>query len=488
MSTRINKTNKTTPVSADELLIYDSQDTSDDKNITLGQVATFTENQNSSIAGTKIFQNGVELQKGSIAFGQYSPLPTGIGSYIAQYTHPTYGARLLGYNGLNYQDLNIGSMPTAGSFSIKSLANGDCNFGYNANITGNCTANKFYGDGSKLTGIISGVSEFDNKGTVTTDITLVENKITTGYWSGTNTITLPTITDTTKQVVCILDFTTASSAYPIINKTKSLTGTISVTNGSATVAGTGTLFTTELQVGDTLIIASVEYKVTTIASNISLTLTSTYAGTTASGLTVGRKIIRWSDKTSGKAPNAYSILTNIRNELKFKSIWEGGLLYWEVEYTSYGGTEVAWVQPVLANNGTLGDSNTELACYNSSISNGSVYQLFNGVSSGYIGECTSPIYFSTAKSLKVSELQIRNSYTDTNGAWLTGQVYGSNDNSTYVLLKTFSNSIVTAGITWTIDMSDNTSYYKYHEIVVSIGNGGYKRASKVTIIGTYIPE
>src|SRR5574344_2926375 len=39
-----------------------------------------------------------------------------------------------------------------------------------------------------------GVIEFDNKGTVTTNITLVENKITTGYWSDTNTITLQTVT------------------------------------------------------------------------------------------------------------------------------------------------------------------------------------------------------------------------------------------------------------------------------------------------------
>lgn len=64
-----------------------------------------------------------------------------------------------------------------------------------------------------------GVVEFDNKGTVTTNITLAENKITTGHWSGTNTITLPTVTDTTKQVVCILDFTTATSGQPTITNT-----------------------------------------------------------------------------------------------------------------------------------------------------------------------------------------------------------------------------------------------------------------------------
>src|SRR5574344_3082291 len=194
---RINKTNKATPVSADEFIIYDSEDTSDDKNITLGQMASFTESQDSTITGTKIFADGVELQKGSIAFRQYSPLPTGIGSYIAQYTHPTYGPRLLGYNGSAYQDLSIGAMPTAGTFSMKSLANGDCNFGYNVNIaedlgvTGDITANKFIGDGSELTGISipDTIVEF---GTISTGtITLTDDKFHTVTFSGASTIALP---------------------------------------------------------------------------------------------------------------------------------------------------------------------------------------------------------------------------------------------------------------------------------------------------------
>jgi len=65
-------------------------------------------------------------------------------------------------------------------------------------------------------------------------------------------------------------------------------GTITVTNGSATVTGTGTSFTTELKAGDfigviaggtpyTLIVAS-------IASNTQLTIGAAYAGPNASGL------------------------------------------------------------------------------------------------------------------------------------------------------------------------------------------------------------
>jgi len=61
-----------------------------------------------------------------------------------------------------------------------------------------------------------GVVDFENYDEVTTDLTLLENKISTAYFSGTNTITLPTVTDTAKQVTCILDFTTANSGQPTI--------------------------------------------------------------------------------------------------------------------------------------------------------------------------------------------------------------------------------------------------------------------------------
>jgi hypothetical protein len=68
--------------------------------------------------------------------------------------------------------------------------------------------------------------------------------------------------------------------------TKTVTGTISVTQSSRTVTGVGTLFTTELRPGQTLLISSVEYHIAAIASNTSLTLRIPYVATTTSGLTV----------------------------------------------------------------------------------------------------------------------------------------------------------------------------------------------------------
>jgi phage tail sheath protein FI len=69
-----------------------------------------------------------------------------------------------------------------------------------------------------------------------------------------------------------------------------LTGTAAITNGSATVTGTGTAFTTALQVGQYVIFGSdttsTPYQVKTIGGDTSLTLASNYAGTTAAASTI----------------------------------------------------------------------------------------------------------------------------------------------------------------------------------------------------------
>lgn len=67
---------------------------------------------------------------------------------------------------------------------------------------------------------------------------------------------------------------------------KSVTGTIAVTNNSKAVVGTGTIFTTQLKTGNTLVIANVEYRIESITDNTHLTLHVKYAGSTATGLTI----------------------------------------------------------------------------------------------------------------------------------------------------------------------------------------------------------
>ena len=64
-----------------------------------------------------------------------------------------------------------------------------------------------------------------------------------------------------------------------------LTGTLTATNGSATVTGVGTLFTTQVEFGDLITLNSVQCKVLSVASNTSLTLVSNFTGSTSSSLT-----------------------------------------------------------------------------------------------------------------------------------------------------------------------------------------------------------
>jgi hypothetical protein len=72
------------------------------------------------------------------------------------------------------------------------------------------------------------------------------------------------------------------------NLTSPLTGTVAVTQNSATVTGTGTAFTTELAVGDSLKIGAEVFTVAAIGSATSLTLDSNYLGASSSGATAYR--------------------------------------------------------------------------------------------------------------------------------------------------------------------------------------------------------
>ena len=77
-------------------------------------------------------------------------------------------------------------------------------------------------------------------------------------------------------------FNTADYNLPINSV---LTGTLTATNGSPTITGVGSLFTTQVEIGDFITLSNVQYKVQSIASNTSLTLVSNFAGTTSSSLT-----------------------------------------------------------------------------------------------------------------------------------------------------------------------------------------------------------
>jgi hypothetical protein len=73
-------------------------------------------------------------------------------------------------------------------------------------------------------------------------------------------------------------------------ETAAVTGTVSITNGTAAMTGTSTLFTTELKPGSFVIVGGVKYKVLSIASNTALTLTSNLEGSTVTGGTITARL------------------------------------------------------------------------------------------------------------------------------------------------------------------------------------------------------
>lgn len=76
---------------------------------------------------------------------------------------------------------------------------------------------------------------------------------------------------------------------------RQLSGTITVTNGSATFAGSGTAFTTELSVGDYVVVKGNSYKIITINSATSIDVTPTYRADSSVTTLAGVKISKTTD-------------------------------------------------------------------------------------------------------------------------------------------------------------------------------------------------
>ena len=125
-----------------------------------------------------------------------------------------------------------------------------------------------------------------------------------------------------------LYFSTSGSSYVQINKDTfvTATGTVSISSGSPTVTGSGTVFTSEFIVGDDIKIDGNFYKVLSIQSDTELTLdTNANTASTQNGLTYFKGGIASTDLAS-----ATTILrTNQSNVqfINFESHGENGTIY-----------------------------------------------------------------------------------------------------------------------------------------------------------------
>ena len=117
--------------------------------------------------------------------------------------------------------------------------------------------------------------------------------------------------------------------------TNQINGTISVTQGSSAVTGTGTQFSSQVKPGDFIVIRGQSYRVTTVASDTSMYLSPEYRGTTLAGAIASKTVdtrapqSQWADPCDGTGPSGYNLdLTRMQ--------------MWYIDYSWYGAGVIRW--------------------------------------------------------------------------------------------------------------------------------------------------
>lgn len=103
-----------------------------------------------TITGVKTFSsgmyaNGLQSNGGALFYGQKTPFVTGVGTYVANYVSTTYGARILAYDGNNYQPLYLGKLISGSTFQLGLNSDGSSAFGGNlsaSNLSGTNTGDE----------------------------------------------------------------------------------------------------------------------------------------------------------------------------------------------------------------------------------------------------------------------------------------------------------------------------------------------------------
>jgi hypothetical protein len=137
-----------------------------------------------------------------------------------------------------------------------------------------------------------------------------------------------------------------------------LSGTVTVTQSSNIVSGTGTQFSTQLDVGDFIVIRGQTYRVIGIASNTTLRISPDYRGTTISSpsyalvsKTIDTRIpqSQWNlDRCDGTGPSGYRIDLTRMQMLYMDYSWYGaGTIRWGVRATN---GQIIWCHQQQNNN------------------------------------------------------------------------------------------------------------------------------------------
>ena len=134
-----------------------------------------------------------------------------------------------------------------------------------------------------------------------------------------------------------------------------------------------------------------------------------------------------------------------------------------IKYYKY--TYTAWTRPNLTTDGTLGGDSFAVAA-DTTWSGYPIYQAVDGDDStrwlAAKNSTNSSFIFYNPKPLKVTKINVTKQHTDSGIYASAGDVYGSNDNSNWYKLGSFTGGTYNNG--FSCDLSSNNKAYKYHRI------------------------
>ena len=151
------------------------------------------------LAGEETITGGKAFSKGAIFYGQLSPFPTGVGSYVAHYLSAAYNiCRSLAYNGTTYVDYALGALISAkNKFSLVLKSDGKAEFGNNVSVDGELSTTTF-----KLNGIVYDANSF--KGRYDTEtVSAPANGGTLTLKNATETVISTTLTNSNSFTIAL---------------------------------------------------------------------------------------------------------------------------------------------------------------------------------------------------------------------------------------------------------------------------------------------
>ena len=231
-----------------------------------------------------------------------------------------------------------------------------------------------------------------------------------------------------------------------------------------------------------LLMSNAKYCTLTVSTNpASATCTLTYGGNSYSSKTATVKkgtIISYSVYHSTYGTTTGSIVMDANKILTCTG----------TSNTSY--TEYGWTRPTLSSNGSMGGSSN--ACYSPDTmvnNNFAPYEAFNGTWStsndGFTvtkSQKSATLYYYTPTAIRPAEFKIEG-YG--NYGFSSVAVSGSNDNSSYTSLTSYSGSIVNL---WNqkILQSSTSNYYKYFKFYFTTTSSTYSVGiSEIEFSGYY---